>query len=219
MVHATTRSAPPPARTAWASFLAPIGVSVVVVVPLSTILLASAPEPVDRSEAETVNLRESSRSLTASHAVDEVQTARDAPETAESNPQESTRRLGFSPVLGDEEEQPSSEETTGSGNEPLGSGSGPGDSEHGESSKEERVAAAFENARETFDRMPEKVLKHVPMMARMKDILGRRRNSSDESDEDGAPVVDNNQPTTEISDSSEQGEAVDTSGAAGARGQ
>jgi hypothetical protein len=106
MAFSRIGSAPPQATRSWVSFLAPIGVTVLIIVPVSAALLSNEVEPVDRDavedatdfgEAEEVVFqRHSSQSGDLSAVVADV--PRDT----------SRRRQGFSPAIRGEEELDSS---------------------------------------------------------------------------------------------------------------
>lgn len=101
-------STPPQATSSWMSFLAPIGVTMLIIVPVSAALLSSGVEPVDRDEVEN--------SSGFRHRED-VEPGRPSSETGNfatavpDAPRESaSRRRGFSPVVRGDEEQGSSSE-------------------------------------------------------------------------------------------------------------
>src|SRR5690606_34217583 len=102
MVFSRIGSTPTQATSSWLSFLAPIGVTMLIIVPVSAALLSSGVEPVDRDETESsVDFGQdefAERDLPSREPGDFTAAV---PDTL---PKPPNRRRGFSPVVrGDEE--------------------------------------------------------------------------------------------------------------------
>lgn len=179
---------PPQATRSWMSFLAPIGVTVLIIVPVSAALLSSEIEPVDRDEIDSVlDFEETERGVSAqrsSPSGDFATTVSDAPQ------EPVRRRRGFSPVLGDEEGSEGSAEADDDDDDDDDYD----EDDFEEASREPRPPITPERRAEIVQSMIDNG-RRVPFLTGVPGILERRRarreaNRSDSSEEGDSPTAD-----------------------------